>query len=247
MGGGRSYATPSGNPKASAGSFDTLAARNQQMAESRAAFQKARPGPQPRESYTDRGGVQHPIDPKDRQIEILRRELDYQRWQNRQQRQQQFFGSYYHYPVVVYHDPYSSFFWWWLLDRSLDERAHWAYYHRPWIDDARYHDLLARDANLEARIRQMEAQNLPRDPTYRPNQIDPDLMYSDPYVDAIYNPQPATRSSAAVPSAPPASVPSWRVSSAATARAMAWVFVVMLLLALTIWLVFYKRWGSIGD
>jgi hypothetical protein len=195
------------------------------MAESKVAFQK---GQQPKESYTDRGGVTRTIDPKDRKIEYLRGELNNERWQNRQWRQQQFFGPYYSYPVVVYHDPYSYFFWWWLLDRSLDERAYWAYHHRQSIDDARYRELLARDANLEARIHQLEAQNLPRDPTYRPSNIEPDLMYSNSYVEAVYNPQPtATARGHAV-------------------RAMIMVFMVLVLISLTIWLVFYKRWGSIG-
>jgi hypothetical protein len=194
------------------------------MAESKAVYMK---GLQPKASYTDRGGVSHPISSADREVESLRRQLDRQRWENRELRRRDFFGRYYTSPppVVVYHDPYSNFFWWWLLDRSLDERAYWAYNHRQSMDERRYHDLLAHDANLEARIRQLEAEHVPHDPTYRPGNLDPDLMYSNSYVDAVYNPQPRV------------TVP---------LRAMVTVLSVLCVLGLIIWLVFYKRWGGIG-
>ncbi len=68
-------------------------------------------------------------------------------------------------PVVIYHDPYNSLFWWWLLDRSLDDRAWWAYHHRYDMDPARYQALVAQDQQLEARVEQLEAQQAPRDPS----------------------------------------------------------------------------------
>ena len=222
---GKSYATgSSASDRPSAGSFDAAAARSQRMAESRVAYLK---GQQPKASYTDGGGVSHPIPSGDREIESLRRELDRRRWENRALRRRTFFGRYYADtpPVIVYHDPYSNFFWWWLLNRSLDEQAYWAYNHRQSMDGARYRDLLAHDANLEARIRQLEAQHAPPDPTYRPDSIDPDLMYSNSYIEAVYNPQP-------------------RVT--APLRAMVTVLIVVCVLGLIIWLVFYKRWGGIG-
>jgi hypothetical protein len=222
---GKSYtAQSSASSKPSSGSFDVSAARTQKMAQSKEVYLK---GQQAKASYTDRGGVSHPIPTGDRQVESLRRELDRQRWENRELRRREIFDRYYTYtpPVVVYHDPYSNLFWWWLLDRSLDERAYWAYNHWQAMDERRYRDLLAHDANLEARIGQLEAQHVPRDPTYRPDNIDPDLMYSNSYVEAAYNPQP-------------------RVT--APLRALVTVLIVLGVLALIIWLVFYKRWGGIG-
>jgi hypothetical protein len=222
---GKSYATErSTSARPSSGSFDATAARSQRMAESRVAYLK---GQQPKPSYTDGGGVSHPIQSGDRELKSLRRELDRQRWENRESRRRAFFGRYYTYPspVVVYHDPYSNVFWWWLLSRSLDDQAYWAYNHRQVMDAARYRDLLAHDANLEARIRPLEAQHVAPDPTYRPDNIDPDLMYSNSYVDAVYNPQP------------PITAP---------LRAMVTVLIVLCVLGLIIWLVFYKRWGGIG-
>lgn len=240
---GKSYTAKNGSKQAPTGSFDASAGRSQKMAESKVVYLQGR---QPKSSYTDRGGVSHPIDPKDRTIETLRKELDYQRWQNRQLRQREFFGRYYTNPpppVVVYHDPYSTFFWWWLLERSLDERAYWAYHHRQAMDDARYRDLLARDANLEGRIRQLEAEHVPRDPTYRPGNIDPDLMYSTSYVDAAYNPQPRVTTEDSFPSGT-VGLPA---SPRRAFRAMLMVFAVLAGFVFIIWLVFYKRWGGTGD
>lgn len=242
---GKSYATNNSSNKPSSGSFDATAARRQKMAESRVVYQK---GQQPKNSYADRAGDSHPIDARDRKIESLRGDLNQERWENRQWREQQVFGRYYSYqaPPVVYHDPYSNFFWLWLLDRSLDTRANWAYNHRQSIDDTRYRDLLAHDANLEARIRQFETQQVARDPTYRPENIDQDLMYDKRYVEAAYNPQPAATTSSPSPPVTTAYTPSRPTSSRGAFPAMSTVFIVLGVMALIIWLVFYKRWGGIG-
>ena len=94
------------------------------------------------------------------------------------------FNPYSSRPWVVYNDPYSSLFWWWLLDRSLDDRAWWAYHHRYDMDPVRYQALLANDQQLEARVQQLESQQAARDPNYVPPGLDRDLMYSDQYVSA---------------------------------------------------------------
>jgi len=236
-------------------SYDKLAAAEQKKAESRAAYVQAQ---QPLKTYTPPKGDPKPIDPKDRQIEQLRADLDHQRWVNRQPREQTFYGAYYTRPLVVYNDPYSSFFWWWLLDRSLDQRAYWAYNHRYDMDDARYQALLARDAQLQARIKQLEDQSVPRDRTYAPPELkdNPDLMYSDDYVNAVYNPQPA-----------PVAAPAGTFTSAnysggfprsysggggggsggtALGRALFTMFLILLIAGfiwLGVWLVFCKRWN----
>lgn len=169
----------------------------------------------------------------------LRGRLDQAKWESRQSRTTTFYGAYYSRPVVVYHDPYPSFFWWWLLDRSLEERAMWAYHHRSSMDEARYRDLLAKDAQLEARIRALEAQGVKRNPAYTPAGItDPDLMYDDNYVTAVYNPQ--------VPPAPPTHRhPPHPYSGPSFGTIMLWllggVFAILLLWFL-IWLLTQKRW-----
>lgn len=157
--------------------------------ESRAAYAK---GQAAKSEYKAADGKAVKLDSKDVKIDSLRKELDQQKWVNRQQRQEQTYGRYYSQPVVVqYHDPYPSFFWLWLLDRSLDERAAWAYHHRGDMDAQRYKDLLAKDAKLEARIKELEKQQVKVDPAYTPKGLDADMMYSNEYVDAVYNPTKA--------------------------------------------------------
>lgn len=167
-------------------SFDSLAAKEQTKVESRKTFAQ---GTAPKTEYKTPSGTTLTIDPKDRKIENLRNQLSHERWVNRESRQQQVFSNYYSRPVVVYNDPYPSVFWWWMLDRSLDERAMWAYHHQHTMDQARYREMLARDAQLEARIKQLEKDGVKRDENYTPKGVDNDLMYSDDYVDAAYNPE----------------------------------------------------------
>jgi hypothetical protein len=172
----------------------------------------------------------------------LRRQLDHERWVNREVRQERVFTPYYPRPVVVYQDPYSSFFWWWLLDQTLDQRAWWAYHHRDVMDQARYRDLLAKDAQLEARIRDLEAKGVQRDPAFTPNSIDPDLMYTKEYVEAAYNPQVVT-----VPKTTENAANSQPARAKAPLRSALGVVVTVLavavFLAFVVWLVFFKRWG----
>jgi hypothetical protein len=131
-------------------------------------------------------------------------------------------------PVVIYQDPYSNWFWWWLLLQDRDTRALWTYHHQSDMDAARYRDLLAKDQQLESRIRDLEAKKEPRDPTYAPPGLDPDLMYDDGFVEAAINPQP--------PPPPPA--------SHGLAGAMWRILLVLAGMAFVVWLVFIKRWGG---
>jgi len=137
-------------------------------------------------------------------------------------RVQTLFYPYISRPVVVYRDPYNSFFWWWLLDRSLDDRAYWAYHHRYDMDPARYDALVMHDRELETRVQQLESQQLPRNPNYAPTNIDRDLMYSDQYVARSYSNRPTT-----------------------SGRVFFWVFAIPAAVgtcAFLIWLVFFRRW-----
>jgi len=245
--GGKSYSSGNNSTgaavtsqKPAATSYDKLPAAEQKKAESRVAYQKAQ---QPRTTYTPPKGDPKPIDLRDKQIGRLRSELDHERWVNRDQRERTFYTTYYMRPLVVYNDPYNSFFWLWLLDRSADERAYWAYHHSYDMDRARYQELLTRDAQLEARIRELEQKKVPRDPTYTPPALkdNTDLMYADDYVDAVYNPQP-------VPAASPDRSYSSRSSGdgSVIGRVFFWMFLILLIgafIALCVWLVFYKRWN----
>jgi len=134
------------------------------------------------------------------------------------------FNPYYTRPMVIYRDPYDSFFWWWLLDRSLDDRAWWAYHHRYDMDPARYEALMEHDQQLETRVAQLETQQAPRDANYTPPGLDRDLMYSDGYVEHAYSTRPTT-----------------------SGRVAFWVFAVPTatgVCGLFIWLIWFKRWQT---
>lgn len=235
---GRAYSSTATSATSSSGkspigkSYDSAAASAQQQVESRATFTK---GQAPRTTFTDPTGNTGTIDPQDQTIQQLRGHLDHERWVNRSSRQQRFYSGYSGRPVVGYRDRYDSFFWWWLLDQSLDRRATWTYHHRYSMDQTRYQDLLARDSQLETRVRELEAGGAPRDPTYAPEGIDSDLMYSDDYVDAAYNPQPV---------APIVSVPPVRSGHSRVGVVILEVLAAAGILALLVWLVFIKRWGA---
>jgi hypothetical protein len=134
------------------------------------------------------------------------------------------FNPYYSRPVVIYRDPYNSLFWWWLMDRSLDDRASWAYHHRYDMDPARYQALVANDQQLETRVEQLEAQQAPRDPNYAPPGVDRDLMYSDRHVEQAYSNRPTT-----------SGVVAFWLLAVPTALAVSGFF---------IWLIWFKRWQT---
>jgi len=73
--------------------------------------------------------------------------------------------------------------------------ANWMYHHRANMDSARYNAMLASNAALSAKISALEASKAAVDPSYVPPGIDNDLLYSDDYVKAAFNPQPAPTSS----------------------------------------------------
>lgn len=247
---------PSGNTGSKpGGSFDSTAARAQRREESKTNYTKANPekafpstNPANRTPPRSADPNTWRTDPRDRQIDELHRQLSYERWSNWDSRQRGFFGGYWGRPVVVYNDPYSSFFWWWLLDQSLDNRARWAYSHRYAMDDARYRELLAKDAQLEAKVRELENQKVARDPSWTPPGIEGDLVYKKEYVEEA---QKRVDSNAGLPgpggtqanfpgrvSLPGAGLPNVPSSGSH------WMsfFLTMGIIAGLIWLVFFKRW-----
>lgn len=241
--GSKSYSPGSGTkptptPRPPSPSFDNAAARAQKQQESKQAFQK---GSQPKSSYTDTKGQTRPIDPKDQRVDNLRRQLDEERWTNRELRRRQMFEPYYGRPPVYYHDPFSSFFWFWLLSQSLDTRAHWAYNHRSEMDEARYRELLEKDKRLEEKIKELEAKGVKPDPTYTPPGVDPDLMYTDEFVEAAYNPKPPADSPPPGKAAQPAQPV--RATGSSFAYKAVTVLGVLALMGGVVWLVFFKRWN----
>ena len=185
--GGKTYTpapSPSAGSKPKGGAFDGNAAAAQKRQESKSNFVK---GSESKPTYTSPTGKSVNIDNSNRSVQTIR-SMNHTTYITRETRIYSTFGGYYGHPVVVYNDPFNTFFWYWMLDRSLEHRAMWAYHHRTEMDTERYKALLAKDAKLEARIKQLEAEKLARDPGYVPPGLDPDLQYTDDYVDAVYNP-----------------------------------------------------------
>lgn len=214
--------------------FQSLPATEQKKAESRTVYQKATT---PKETYTTPKGETKKIDANDSKTKQVNETYQKQpeKWVNRTTRTEVFYHNYYSRPIVVYNDPYSSFFWWWMLDQSLEHRAMWAYHHQADMDAARYRDLLAKDAQLEARVRQLEAQKVNRDANYVPPGVEADLQYTDEYCDSVFNPQSKPHDH--------------RESSGGFLHGLwlvvQWIVGIILLVILTCflwWLVFEKRW-----
>jgi hypothetical protein len=176
---------PSGSVKPKNGAFDGNAAQAKQREESKANYIK---GAEPKSTYVTPTGKTAAINPTNGSTTTIHN-MSHNTYITRETRIYGAYSPYYGRPVVFYSDPYNSFFWWWLLDRSLDERAMWAYHHQNEMDSARYRELCAKDAQLDARVRQLEAQNKGvRDTSFTPKGIDPDLQYTDDFVDSVYNP-----------------------------------------------------------
>jgi hypothetical protein len=213
--------------------YDNAAIKDHKTVESRqtykASFQK---GDTAKTEYKDSKGNSVKIDPKDKKIESLRNQLSDEKWSNRELRERNFYTSYYSRPplfspMVYYSDPYNPFFFLWLMDRSLEERSMWVYNHRSSLDENRYRDLLAKDTILAARLKELEMKNAAKDPTYAPKGIDPDLMYTDSYVDAAHNPHKMVESESTVGS---------------ILGGLCWGFVIILCLVLVAYLIFVHKW-----
>jgi hypothetical protein len=162
---------------------------------------------------------------------ILRRNPGWDWWVQRERRKAEFsrrFPPPTGGPVVVYSDPYSTVFWYWLLQQSLQTRALWAYNHQPKMDPARYRDLLAKDGDLSSQVRDLEKSGTQRDPGYVPPGIDPDMMYTDEYLDSVANP----------------TWPTFPGIDTTVVETLGKILVVVLVLAFLCWLVFVKQWGE---
>jgi len=136
--------------------------------------------------------VEKPIKADSPQVKTVRNYVTHERYVTYDNRASVFYGPYYGHPVY-YHDYYSPFLMGWLLSDAVNshQRALWMYHHQHDMDQARYAELLRRDAKLQAEIEQLKAQNIARDAGYIPPQMtdNPDLMFNRDFVDASYNPQ----------------------------------------------------------
>ncbi len=212
-----------------------------QKEQSRQAYQKAtQPAATPKPTYRSSTGVEKPLNPQAPQVQTVRRYVTHERYVTYEHRATVFYGPYYAHPVY-YNDWYSPFIMGYLLSASVNanERAYWVYCHRADMDQARYNELLAKDAELSARLRVLENKQAAVDPNFvLPSMRDnPDLQYSHDFVTATYNPQ----------SVPPAGGgdDGEEHDHSGVGHFFFWFFVVILILgvvALFVWLMFVKEW-----
>lgn len=87
-----------------------------------------------------------------------------------------------------YGDPYSGLFMYSLLSMSLHNQAMFHHHHWNSYSATRQQQLLAENAALKAEMASLSS--VPRNPSYSPEGVDSDLMYSDEFVNAAYNPTP---------------------------------------------------------
>jgi len=157
-------------------------------------YRKAHPAAAPRSSYTTSSGRVIVINQRDAHVDHLRRQLSWERWQNREMRRQHFYGAfwgtYLHRPVIFYNDPFDNYFIWWAYGRPW-----WTFYvYNHWLEFApeRRVEIIRQDPSIERRLAALEAQNRGiRNADYVPSDIanDRDMQYNKDYVEAVYNPQ----------------------------------------------------------
>jgi hypothetical protein len=92
------------------------------------------------------------------------------------------------------------------------------------MDPARYAALAATDQQLEARVAELEQQQVPRDAAYVPSGLERDLMYSDDYISRSYSNRP-TRGGA---------IGFWIICVPGAIAGCAFF----------IWLIWFKRWQT---
>lgn len=143
----------------------------------------------PKATYTTPKGETKPIKEDSPSVGTVRRYVTHERYVTYDNRSSTFYGGYSPQP---YNDFFSPFLMGYLFSSAVNsnDRAYWAYHHKDQMDETRYKEMLAKDAELKARIEALEKQGVARDPNYVvPGMTEnPDLQYSKEFVDAAYNP-----------------------------------------------------------
>ena len=182
------------NPNNKSQKFDSQASTEKKKQDSAKAYAAANPKP----SYKTPSGETVKINSTDAGVNHVRT-LDSNKYSNRTVRVENHYHNYYgprydYYrsqPYVYVGGGYSALFWYSMMDWSLERRAMWMYNNQNSINAQLYQQQLADNAQLRAEVEALRI----RGTTVNPHYVDPeykenpDLMYSDEYVHAAYNPQ----------------------------------------------------------
>ena len=170
--------------KRPSGNFLSAQQTTQKQEESRAAFKKA---------TTPQEKVLVVRSSPTYQNSTVRKTITHERYVTYETRSRDFYGPYYGQPISPYYTTFQSnpnfniWFWMWLMERAdANERSNWAYNHRSQISDTEWAALCQKDANLEARVRGLEAKGQAQNTDYIPAAMaeNPDIMYNSHFVAA---------------------------------------------------------------
>jgi hypothetical protein len=160
-----------------------------QHQESKIKYQQAT---QPKPEYKTPKGETKQIKADAPQVKTVRTYVTHERYVTYENRSTVFYGPGIYAHPYYYNDWYSPFLMGYMFSSAVNaqDRAYWMYCHQADMDAARYRDMLAKDAELEARIRQLEREKAVRDANYViPSMKDnADLQYNKEFIDATYNP-----------------------------------------------------------
>ena len=118
--------------------------------------------------------------------------------------------------------------------QSMQTQADWIYNHQANIDQARLNDMYAQNAALRAQVAAMQTQHVAVNPGYVPSGIDPDLMYSQEYVNAAVNPTEVVYTQ-------PAPVIHHHVSFLSV---LLWLFLIVFIIVAILFLIAFLNWQS---
>lgn len=190
---GKTYASGGGSGgKFSSGSWNIGLTNATKKSESRDAYAKTKPAAAPAPAYKTPKGEQKPLKADAPAVSTVRKTVTHERYVTYDNRASVFYGPHYSQPHV-YNDWFSPFLMGYLFSDAVKpyDRAMWVHCHRNEIDDTRYKDLIAKDRQLEVRLKELEQNKIARDQGYAlPSMQDnPDLQYSQEFVNAAYNPE----------------------------------------------------------
>lgn len=250
FGGSRSYSRPSSSKPSSSRSsyskptssktstsskpstkskYDSGASSAKARTDSRASYKPKSQAA--KTSYTSPSGKSVKIDPKSTSTQRAR-SITSDQYANRSTRVEHHYhttyGDRYSYyrsqPSIYIGGGYSCLFWYSMLDWNLDRRARWMYHNQHNMDQALYQQQLAENAQLKAQVAAMSGTDINKDYVDSEFKDNPDLMYSDEFVNAAYNPTPKPKSS--------------------FGAILLWTLFILLGIGFVVWLVFIKQWNK---
>ena len=191
-GSGGSYSGGSGSHSGSTDSKrPSSSSYNSPMSDAAKVEQSKRSYQASKGTYTNAAGKAVEFDKSSNSAQRVK-DLPKEKIQDHSERVKSFYGPPpTNYAPAQYSDPFGPFFYLWLFEKaSANDRAQWAYNHRSEMDDERWKDMCAKDKKLEARVKQLEAEQKEKDPNYVPTGLeDSDLMYDTDFVQAAATPE----------------------------------------------------------